>query len=90
MQGQAQTYSTEQFKNEIVELRQLFGERIFWTNPDRYQLAVKGLLYVYFRLDHEPTKTERTWLQMTLDEGERRMCYMMLKEEVCREAEASC
>jgi len=75
----SQLGTPEYLKSEIVSLRQMWGQKQFWSNTEKASLAIKGLLYVYANTDGVDESTE-TLVRSTLAEFDRRLLGVLLVE----------
>ena len=48
--------TTEYFYQEVCNFRTLMGQKTFWSlPPEKRQLAIDGLSYVYLNISHDDT-----------------------------------
>jgi hypothetical protein len=82
------SFSREYFRQQVVELRERFGTRTFWQDPDAARKAAFALSYCYLYLEGEPTDDDAILLGSTLDELTRRevLVALMPTEQLHRSA----
>ncbi len=60
--------STEQFNKEVLSLRKMWGEKDFWSNRKKIDLAVKALGFAYLNVDIKQIERAATTYESTMAE----------------------
>lgn len=68
---QEPSFTSEYFRRMVVELRDRWGYKAFWQDPDAPANALKAISYVYLRLPEASDADQIIW-EATVSEMARR------------------
>jgi hypothetical protein len=73
------TLTIEQFNNEVLALRKMWGEKDFWTNRKKIDLAVKAIGFAYLNVDIAEMDRAAATYQATMMEFNTRAHLMKIE-----------